>query len=38
MAVCLRFGNCNNRGNGGPRARNWNNAAGDARWNYGASV
>ena len=38
VAVCLRFGNCNNRGNGGPRARNWNNAAGNARWNYGASV
>ena len=36
-AVALRFGNCNNGRNGGPRARNWNNVAGNANWNIGAA-
>ena len=38
VAVCLRFGCCADRGSGGPRARSWNIAAGDAWWGYGASV
>ena len=36
-AVALRFGNCNNGRNDGPRARNWNNVAGNANWNIGAA-
>ena len=36
-AVALRFGNCNNGRTGGPRARNWNNTAGNANWNIGAA-
>ena len=37
VAVCLRFANCNNGQNGGPRARNWNNTVGDVWWNNGAA-
>ncbi len=36
-AVALRFGNCNNGRNDGPRARNWNNTAANANWNIGAA-
>lgn len=36
-AVALRFGNCNNGLICGPRARNWNNTAGNANWNIGAA-
>lgn len=35
--VCLRFGNCNNGLNCGPRARNWNNTVTNANWNIGAA-
>lgn len=37
-AVALRFGNCNNGLNAGPRALNLNNTAGNANWNIGAAM
>lgn len=37
LGVALRFGNCNNGLNDGPRARNWNNAASNANWNISAA-
>ena len=36
-AVALRFGPCHSGRNDGPRARNWNNVAGNANWNIGAA-
>nr|DAG66899.1 MAG TPA: hypothetical protein [Caudoviricetes sp.] len=33
----LRFGNCNNGTNTGPRCINLNNDAGNANWNIGSA-
>ena len=38
VAVCIRFGNCNNGAHDGLRARNWNNVATNANWNIGFAV
>lgn len=37
-AVALRFRYCHNGRTGGPRARDWNNVAGDANWRIGAAI
>lgn len=36
-AVGIRFGNCNNGLNDGPRALNLNNTATNANWNIGSA-